>query len=266
MEMDFENLFNAGNVHKVAVVSGGASGIGEACSHLFAKAGAKVAILDIDIERGKEVAGEINNLGGSAIFLKCDVSKDQDCPQAIEQVRDHFGRLDILVTAAGVAVRASIIETSEADWDRTISVNLKSVYLLGKYAIPLMTQTGGGAVVNISSGWGLVGGKNAAAYCASKGGVVLLTKAMALDHGSQNIRVNCVCPGDIDTPMLRSEAAELGIDYAQFIEDSANSRPLGRIGDPMDIAQAVLFLASNASKYITGSVLVADGGGLAGSE
>jgi NAD(P)-dependent dehydrogenase (short-subunit alcohol dehydrogenase family) len=128
-----------------------------------------------------------------------------------------------------------------------------------------MTEVGGGVIINISSGWGLVGGKSAAAYCASKGAVVLLTKAMALDHGFQNIRVNCICPGDTDTPMLQSEAIELGIAYDQLVKESINDRPLGRIGTPMDIAQAVLFLASNSSAFITGSVLVVDGGGLAGS-
>jgi NAD(P)-dependent dehydrogenase (short-subunit alcohol dehydrogenase family) len=265
MVMDFENGYSAGINDKVALVSGGASGIGKACVKLLSTAGAKVAILDIDIERGKEVAKEINDQGGKALFLKCDVSKDKPCNRAIEQAIDNFGRLDILVNAAGIVIRASVLETSEADWDKIISVNLKSVYLLSRHSIPRMTQVGGGVIINISSGWGLVGGKSAAAYCASKGGVVLLTKAMALDHGFQNIRVNCICPGDTDTPMLRSEAIGLGITYDQMVKESSNDRPLGRIGTPMDIAQAVLFLASNASAFITGSVLVVDGGALAGT-
>lgn len=264
MVIDFENGYNAGIIDKVALVSGGASGIGKACVKLLSTAGAKVAILDIDIERGKEVAEEINDQGGKAFFLKCDVSKDKPCRRAIEQTVDNFDRLDMLVNAAGIITRASVLETSEAAWDKIISVNLKSVYLLSRHSIPLMTQVGGGVIINISSCWGLVGGKSAAAYCASKGAVVLLTKAMALDHGSQNVRVNCICPGDTDTPMLRSEAIGLGIAYDQFVKDFTNNRPLGRIGTPMDIAQAVLFLASNASAFITGSILVVDGGGLAG--
>jgi len=199
------------------------------------------------------------------MFLNCDVSLDHSCQEAIEKVVGNFGVIDILVNAAGIVTRASVVETSEADWDRIIAVNLKSVYLLGKYTIPVMEQRGGGAIINISSGWGLAGGKDAAAYCASKGAVVLLTKAMALDHGPQNIRVNCICPGDTDTPLLRSESEALGISYEQMVKDSAIDRPLGRIGTPMDIAQSVLFLASNASSFITGSVLVVDGGGLAGS-
>ena len=214
---------------------------------------------------GAEAVKEIIDQGGEAFFIKCDVSKDDDCREAVEKAVDKFGELHILVNAAGIAVRASILETSEADWDKTLAVNLKSVYLLSKHSIPHMTQGGGGAIVNISSGWGLIGGKDAAAYCASKGGVVLLTKAMALDHGSQNIRVNCICPGDTDTPMLQSEAVELGISYDQLIQESADSRPIGRIGTPMDIAQSVLFLVGNASTYITGSTLVVDGGGHAGT-
>jgi NAD(P)-dependent dehydrogenase (short-subunit alcohol dehydrogenase family) len=265
IEMDFENGYNAGITDKVALVSGGASGIGKACVKLLSTVGAKVAFLDIDIERGKEVAKEINDQGGKALFLKCDVSKDEPCRRAIEQTVDTYGRLDMLVNAAGIVTRASVLDTSEASWDKIISVNLKSVYLLSRHSIPLMAQAGGGTIINISSGWGLVGGKNAAAYCASKGAVVLLTKAMAIDHGFQNIRVNCVCPGDTDTPMLQSEAIALGITYDQLVQDSAKDRPLGRIGTPMDIAHAVLFLASNAAAFITGSILVVDGGGLAGT-
>jgi NAD(P)-dependent dehydrogenase (short-subunit alcohol dehydrogenase family) len=265
VEIDPKDGYNAGIHGKVVVVSGGASGIGKACAYLLSTAGAKVVILDVDDKRGKEVIKDINIQGGKALFIKCDVSKDKPCKRAIEQAVKNFGRLDILVNAAGIIKRASVLETSEADWDNMISINLKSIYLLSKHSIPLMAQGGGGAIINISSGWGIVGGKNAAAYCASKGGVVLLTKAMALDHGSQNIRVNCICPGDTDTPLLQSEAKELGISYDQLVTDSAINRPLGRIGTPLDIAQAVLFLVSNASTFITGSVLVVDGGALAGT-
>ena len=264
MEACIETNYNASIVDKVTLVSGGGSGIGKACAKLLSIAGAKVVILDIDIERGKEVARDINDQGGQALFLKCDTSNDKSCQIAIEHTIDEFSRLDILVTAAGITTRASVLETSEDDWDKIMAVNLKSVYLLSRYSIPIMTQLGGGAIINISSGWGLVGGKDAAAYCASKGAVVLLTKAMALDHGPQNIRVNCICPGDTDTPMFRSEAAELGITYDQLVKESSDSRPLGRVGTPMDIAQAILFLASEASSFITGSILVVDGGGLAG--
>jgi NAD(P)-dependent dehydrogenase (short-subunit alcohol dehydrogenase family) len=250
---------------KVALVSGGASGIGKACAELLSTVGAKVAILDIDDKRGKEIVEEINDQGRKALYIKCDVGQDKSCKSAVEEAVDKLGGLDILVAAAGVVTRASVLETSEADWEKTLAVNLKSVYLLSTYVIPLMAQAGGGTIITVGSGWGLVGGKDAAAYCASKGAVVLLTKAMALDHGSQNIRVNCVCPGDTDTPMLRSEAIGLGISYDQLVKESSDSRPLGRIGTPMEIAQTVLFLASDASSYMTGSVLVVDGGALAGT-
>jgi NAD(P)-dependent dehydrogenase (short-subunit alcohol dehydrogenase family) len=144
-----------------------------------------------------------------------------------------------------------------------MAVNVKSVFLLSQCAIPVMARAGGGVIINMASGWGLVGGRKAAAYCASKGAVVLLTKAMALDHGQQNIRVNCVCPGDTDTPMLRNEARQLGESEDDFLAEAAQ-RPLQRIGRPEDIAQAVLYLASDVSSFVTGTALVVDGGGLAG--
>jgi NAD(P)-dependent dehydrogenase (short-subunit alcohol dehydrogenase family) len=144
-----------------------------------------------------------------------------------------------------------------------MAVNVKSIFLLSKHAIPVMAESGGGVIINTSSGWGLVGGRRAASYCASKGAVVLLTKAMALDHAPQNIRVNCLCPGDTDTPMLRNEARQLSEPVEAFLAEAAR-RPLGRIGTPDDIAQAALFLASDASGFITGTTLVVDGGGLAG--
>jgi len=250
---------------KIAIVTGGASGIGKACAELFASSRAKVVILDIDGKRGKQVSDQIKERGGQAEFVSCDVSDYQSSKHAVERAADAYGEIHFLVNAAGIAIRASVVDTSESDWDRTIAVNLKSVYLLCKHTIPLIEKAGGGAIINLASGWGLVGGKNAAAYCASKGAVVLLTKAMALDHGSQNIRVNCICPGDTKTPMLQAEAEELGISFDQLVEESSRQRPLGRIGAPEEIAQAALFLASSGSSYITGSALVVDGGALAGS-
>lgn len=257
--------FNIGINNKVTIVTGGASGIGKACAELFSIAGGKVVILDIDVERGQEAVNKIKEQGGQALFVACDVSDYQSSKQAIERAVDVYGEIHFLVNAAGIAVRASVVDTSESDWDRTIAVNLKSVFLLCKHVIPFMAKAGGGSIINLASGWGLVGGKNAAAYCASKGAVVLLTKAMAIDHGSQNIRVNSICPGDTKTPMLIREAEEMGISFDQLIEESSQHRPLGRIGTPEEIAQSALFLASSASTYITGSALVVDGGALAGS-
>jgi len=167
------------------------------------------------------------------------------------------------VNNAGIIRRATVLETSEEEWDRVMAVNVGSVFLFAKYAIPYLVQSGGGVIINISSGWGLVGGNKAVSYCASKGAVVLLTKALALDHGVQNIRVNCICPGDTDTPLLHGEATQLGEPIGSFLEQAAE-RPLRRVGRPEDIAQAALYLASDASSFVTGVSLVVDGGGVAG--
>jgi NAD(P)-dependent dehydrogenase (short-subunit alcohol dehydrogenase family) len=179
-------------------------------------------------------------------------------------VNQKFGGLHILFNNAGIIRRASVLDLSEAEWDRVMEVNVKSIFLMSKFAIPLIEESGGGSIINTASGWGMAGGPKAAAYCASKGAVVLLTKAMAIDHGPQKIRVNCICPGDTDTPMLRSEAQQLGAEAGRFLQEAAQ-RPLQRVGAPEEIAQAALYLASDAASFVTGTALVVDGGGLAGS-
>ncbi len=246
---------------KVALVSGAASGIGRATAMLFAREGAAVVL--VDIQDAGPIVKEIVASGGRAICVRGDVTRAADCSTAVERATQEFGRLDILFNNAGIIRRASVVDTTEEEWDRVIAVNVKSVFLLSKAAIPVMARGGGGVIVNTGSGWGLVGGRNAASYCASKGAVVNLTRAMALDHATQNIRVNCVCPGDTDTPMLREEARQLGEDETAFLAGSAD-RPLGRMGRPEEIARAVLFLVSDASSFVTGTALVVDGGGLAG--
>lgn len=250
---------------KVALITGSASGIGRATALLFAKEGAAVAVVDVNEAEGKAVVQEIIADGGRAIFVRGDVTKASDCQLAVQQTVEQLGKLDILFNNAGIIRRASVLETTEEEWDLVMVTNVKSVFLLSKYAIPVMAKIDGGVIVNTASGWGLIGGRNAASYCASKGAVVLLTKAMALDHGSQNIRVNCICPGDTDTPMLRDEAKQLGKTVEEFLASSAQ-RPLQRVGRPEDIAQAALYLASGASLFVTGIALVVDGGGVAGSE
>ena len=177
---------------------------------------------------------------------------------------DDFGGIHVLFNNAGIIRRASVVELSEADWDRVMAVNVKAIFLMSREVIPVMEKNGGGSIINTASGWGLAGGPRAAVYCASKGAVVLLTKAMAIDHGPQKIRVNCICPGDTDTAMLRSEAEQLGEPSNQFLA-GATKRPLGRVGNPEEIAQAALYLASDAASFVTGTALVVDGGGLAGS-
>ena len=248
---------------KRAIITGGASGIGEATARLFARQGAEVCLADIQSDLGRRVVDEIVAGGGRALFVRCDVAQAEDCQEVVRQAGQQFGGVDILFNGAGIIHRASVVDTAEADWDRVMAVNVRSVFLFGKYVVPWMAEAGGGAIINISSGWGLVGGPRAVAYCASKGAVVLLTKAMALDHGSQNIRVNCICPGDTDTPLLKEEARLVGQEPEAFYAEAAN-RPLKRIGQPDDIAQAALYLASDVSAFVTGSTLVVDGGGLAG--
>lgn len=251
-------------LNKVALVTGGASGIGRATALLFASEGAAVAILDRNEQAGTAVAREIIDREGRAIFEPADVTKAADCEHVVQRTVREFGGMDILFNNAGIIRRASVVELSEADWDRVMAVNVKSIFLLSRLVVPIMAKAGGGSIINMASGWGLAGGPRAAAYCASKGAVVLLTKAMAVDHGPQGIRVNCICPGDTDTGMLRAEAQQLGENEGAFLAESAH-RPLGRIGKPEEIAQAALYLASAASSFVSGTALVVDGGGLAGS-
>jgi NAD(P)-dependent dehydrogenase (short-subunit alcohol dehydrogenase family) len=249
---------------KVAIVTGAASGIGRATALLFGREGAAVVGIDLDETGGKQLAGKISASDGRAIFVKADVSQSNDCKRAVEKAVADFGRIDVLFNNAGIIRRSTVVDLSEEDWGRVIDVNVKSMFLMSKLVVPIMAAAGGGSIINTASGWGLTGGAKAAVYCASKGAVVLLTKAMAVDHGRQNIRVNCICPGDTDTGMLRNEAQQLGEDAARFLAEAAR-RPLGRIGTPEEIAKAVLYLASDASSFVTGTALVIDGGGLAGS-
>lgn len=259
-----ERKFRGALKGKVALITGGASGIGRATASLFAREGAAVAAVDVNEPEGQAVVQTIIDDGGQAIFVRGDVTRAKDCQLAVRQAVEQLGKLDILFNNAGIIRRASVVETSEEEWDLVMATNVKSVFLLSKYVIPIMTEAGGGVIINTASAWGMVGGRNAASYCASKGAVVLLTKAMALDHGAQNIRVNCICPGDTDTPMLRKEAQQLGKSEEQFLAESAQ-RPLQRVAHPEEVAQAALYLASDASSFVTGIALVVDGGGLAGS-
>ena len=245
--------------NKVALITGGTSGIGEATALLFAQEGAKVAITGRSADRGNKVVEKIEH---DALFIKSDVRVAQDCREAVEKTIKQFGRLDILFNNAGVFYAHDALECLEEEWDMQVDVNLKGTFLMSKYALPGMIAQGGGVIVNNSSGWGLVGGDKAVAYCASKGGVVLLTKAMAIDHGRQGIRINCICPGDVDTPMLPEDAKFRGLNWSEYAAGAAN-RPMGRIGTPEEIAKAVLFLASDDSSFMTGAALAVDGGGTA---
>src|SRR5260370_21116137 len=194
---------------KVALITGGASGIGRTTALLFAREGATIALADVNADAGQHVADEIVQSGGRVFFATIDVTRAADCQRLVELAIREFGQIDILFNNAGIIRRATVLDLSEDDWDRVMAVNVKSIYLLSREVIPHMQKAGGGTIINTASGWGLAGGAKAAVYCASKGAVVLLTKAMAVDHGPQNIRVNCVCPGDTDTGMVREEAQKL---------------------------------------------------------
>jgi NAD(P)-dependent dehydrogenase (short-subunit alcohol dehydrogenase family) len=248
--------------NKSALITGGTSGIGEATALLFAREGAQVAITGRNEKRGHAVTGSILESGGRAIFLRTDVRKAAECERAVKETMKAFGRIDILFNNAGIFYPHNAIECSEQEWDEQIDINLKGTFLMSKYALPGMIAQGSGVIVNNSSGWGIVGGDQAVAYCASKGGVVLLTKAMAIDHGRQGIRVNCICPGDVETPMLPADAKMRGRAWEEYIAGCAD-RPLGRLGTAAEIARAVLFLASDDSSFMTGAALVVDGGGTA---
>jgi NAD(P)-dependent dehydrogenase (short-subunit alcohol dehydrogenase family) len=247
---------------RTAVVTGAASGIGRGIAIRLAEMGAFVAALDIDEVNGSATISQIEARGGKAFFLPCDVRSAKDCSQAVQAVVEKKSAIDVLCNCAGIAVRKDVVELTEDEWDRALDITLKSVYLMSHQVVPHMIRSGGGSIINIGSGWSLKGGPRAASYCAAKAGVVNLTRAMAIDHGKHNIRVNCVCPGDVDSPMLHSECEQLGEDKESFLREAAN-RPLARLGTAEDIANTVLFLASPMSSWITGAALVVDGGGLA---
>jgi NAD(P)-dependent dehydrogenase (short-subunit alcohol dehydrogenase family) len=247
---------------KIALITGGTSGIGEATAILFAKEGAKVAITGRNEERGRAVTAQISRYGGEAIFIAADVSKAGDCRRSVDETLRAFGRIDILFNNAGIFYPNTVVDCTEEEWDLQLDINLKGAFLMSKFALPGMIERGSGVIIHNSSGWGIVGGDKAVAYCASKGGLVLLTKAMAIDHGRQGIRVNCICPGDVDTPMLPPDAEMRGLKWEDYLAGCSN-RPMGRIGTSDEIANAVLFLACEDSSFMTGAALVVDGGGVA---
>jgi NAD(P)-dependent dehydrogenase (short-subunit alcohol dehydrogenase family) len=249
-------------LNKVALITGGTSGIGQATALLFAREGARVAITGRDQTRGQGIVTEIEQSGGKAIFVGCDVRFEEECRRAVEETLRAFGRLDILFNNAGVFYPHTIVDCTEEEWDLTVDICLKGTYLMCRLALPTMIAQGGGVIINNASGWGLVGGNEAAAYCAAKGGVVLLTKAMAVDHSRQGIRVNCICPGDVATPMLVEDARLRGMAWEAYLAGGAD-RPMGRIGQPEEIARVALFLASDDSSFMTGAIVAVDGGGTA---
>jgi NAD(P)-dependent dehydrogenase (short-subunit alcohol dehydrogenase family) len=248
--------------NKKAIVTGGAGGIGRATSLAFAAEGASVAVVDLNAEAAEAVAEEIRAAGGNAIAISADVSSEDDIIRVVATANEAFDGIDVVFNNAGIIRRTTAVETTVEEWDRVFGVNVRAIFLMCKHVVPVMKANGGGSIVNTGSGWGLKGGGQAISYCASKGAVVNMTRALAIDHGPDGIRVNSVNPGDVDTGMLRDEARQLGQDQTGFLAEAAE-RPLNRMGQPSEIAAAVVWLASDDASYVTGSALVVDGGGIA---
>lgn len=244
--------------NKVALVTGGSEGMGFATAELFLIEGAKVAISGRSKEKGEASLRKLKR-HGQAIFVQGDVSRASDAKRMVERVVNNFGRIDILFNNAGIYLEKLAEDTTEREWDKVLDVNLKGAFLVSKYAIPYMKRQHSGVIVNNSSDAGLVGNRSCPAYCASKGGITLMTKAMALDYARDGIRVNCVNPGVIDTPMLTREA-QASSDFTKYMEQTAEDHPIGRIGRPEEVAHAVLFLVSDESRFVTGTALSVDGG------
>jgi NAD(P)-dependent dehydrogenase (short-subunit alcohol dehydrogenase family) len=246
---------------RTVIITGGSLGAGLAASRLFAREGANVVIASRGEKAGNEAVAMIQAEGGEAVYVPCDVSRATDCENAVNVAVEKYGGVDILVNNAGIVVlNTTVVNTSEEDWDKTMEINLSGAFYMSRYTVPHMIKAGKGAIVNVSSILGVIGGFGGAPYCASKGGMVMLTRAMALDHAQQNIRVNCILPGTIDSPMLKGEMEVLGGDEEKLRQMFASKHPMNRISTPEEQAHAILFLASDEASFITGAILPVDGG------
>jgi meso-butanediol dehydrogenase / (S,S)-butanediol dehydrogenase / diacetyl reductase len=241
--------------NRVALVTGGASGIARATARLFAREGANVMVADGSVPGGLETVEQIRGEGGQASFTELDVSQSAQVNRIVEATVNQHGRLDILFNGAGILAYGTVLETAEDTWNRMISINLTGTYLCCRAVIPHMIQQGRGAIINVSSTAGAHDAvPRAVAYVSSKGGVAMLSRAMAIDHAKQGIRVNAICPGPTDTPMLRKAMT------SEELDAFAKTFPMGRLGQPEEIANAALFLASDDASFVTGSLLYVDGG------
>lgn len=239
----------------VALITGASSGIGAATAIAFAEAGWEVMAAGRDEGRLEEVA----DVSESIATWAGELVESEDCDELVADTIDEFGHIDCLVNSAGVIVRANVADTSDDEWRYTMGINLDAVFYMSRAALPHLLKSDG-SIVNVASDWGLKGGARAAAYCASKGAVVQLTRAMALDHAADGLRINAVCPGDVDTPMLVSEAEEEGLDLEEHLAQAAEGSPNGRIATPEEVAALILFLAGDSATHITGTAIPIDGG------
>jgi NAD(P)-dependent dehydrogenase (short-subunit alcohol dehydrogenase family) len=251
---------------KVVIVTGGALGMGSATAMEFAREGASVAVADINGSAGSDLAARMKDAGLRALFIEADVARSADCQRVVAETVAAFGGVDILFNNVGIQPPDSYLnieDTTEEMWDRILGVNLKSYFLMSKYAIPEMRKRGGGVIINNASVQGLQSMPKVPAYAASKGGVLSLTRQMSLDYARQNIRVLAICPGTIDTEMVRAAAAQEGGDIEETLREYGESHPIGRIGTGQDIANVVLFLASDKASFMTGEYVCVDGGYMA---
>jgi len=244
---------------KSALISGGGTGIGRAIALAFAREGAQVAVAGRRKEKLDETLHLLQQAGCSALALECDVTKAADTKRVVKSAEDAFGKVNVLVNNAGALSVSTVENITEEDWDRVMATNVKGPFLMSRAALPAMRRAGGGSIINVGSVLGIVAIRDRAAYCASKGGVSMLTKAMALDHAHDNIRVNCVCPSIVESDMTRNLFAETEVGQ-QARESRLASIPLGRFGKPADIAGLAVFLASEESSWMTGTVIPVDGG------
>jgi NAD(P)-dependent dehydrogenase (short-subunit alcohol dehydrogenase family) len=244
---------------KTVIITGGAGGIGKTAVRLFAREGARVMVADLSEEGCQEICDEVNTQGYVAKYLVGDLGEKKYCEQLVTHTVETFGGLDILINNAGIIPRGTILETTDEMWFAALNINLTAVFYLCRAAIPHMQKQGGGAIVNTSSTWGVYPGPGHMAYCTSKGAVAAMTKNLGRDHAPDNIRVNAVCPNEVNTPMLRTGFAKRGFDPDKAVEQLNKTVPLGRIAEPEDIADVIAFLASDDARYVAGATVEVSG-------
>ena len=248
---------------KVAIITGGTSGIGAACVHEFSQCGAKVVIVGRDKPRAEQVLSDIRTKNGEGLIALGDVSQPAFCDLVVKDALDRFGRVDVLVNSAGIIPRGNALELTDEQWLQALSVNVSGTFWMCRAVIRAMREGGGGSIVNVASDWGLVAGKGHVAYCTSKGAVVNMTRALALDHIADGIRINVICPGEVRTPMLEKGLARRGYDPVKGMEELGKMLPIGRVSEAAEQARCIRFLASDDASFVVGAALSVDGGSTA---